>query len=245
MLTEGIVLSSIGGLSGLALGIAGMRGLIAMSSRQLPSATEASLQPAVLLFALVLVVVTGLVFGLVPAVAVIRGGASSFLKEDSRSGSAGRGTARLRSVLVVAEVALALMLLVAAGLLIKSFTSCSASIPVSRWTTCSLVRIVLPPARYSDAAARAGFWTRLVERARVLPGVTAAGLVWSVPFSGNVEFSSYSIVGYTPGAGEPATTRAAGCGWRRLLPRDADSAHRRPRVHRRGHGRKCARHCRR
>ena len=67
MLTEGVVLSAIGGIGGLALGIAGMRGLVAMSSRQLPAAIEASLQPAVLLFTMALAIVTGLIFGVIPA----------------------------------------------------------------------------------------------------------------------------------------------------------------------------------
>ena len=98
MLTEGVVLSTIGGIGGLALGVAGVRGLVAMSSRQLPAAIEASLQPAVLLFTMALAVVTGLVFGVVPALAVIRGNTAAFLKDDSTRGSAGRGTEILRVV---------------------------------------------------------------------------------------------------------------------------------------------------
>jgi predicted permease len=204
MLTEGALLSAIGGAAGLALGVAGMRGLIAMSSRQLPSATEASLEPAVLLFTMALALLTGLVFGVVPAVAVIRGNTTSFLKEDSRSGSAGRGTKLLRAGLVVAEVAVAVMLLVGAGLLIKSFARLQSVNPGFATDNVLTAQIALPPARYAEAPARAAFWTRLIDKARALPGVTGAGLVSSVPFSGSVSSGSYSIVGYTPGPTETA-----------------------------------------
>jgi predicted permease len=204
MLTEGVLLSAIGGAAGLALGVAGMRGLIAMSSRQLPSATEASLEPAVLLFTMALALLTGLVFGLVPAVAVIRGTTASFLKEDSRSGSAGRGTKLLRAGLVVAEVAVAVMLLVGAGLLIKSFARLQSVNPGFATDNVLTAQIALPPARYAEAPARAAFWARLIDKVRALPGVTSAGLVSSVPFSGNVSSGSYSIVGYTPGPTETA-----------------------------------------
>jgi predicted permease len=204
MLTEGVLLSAIGGATGLALGIAGMRGLIAMSSRQLPSATDASLEPAVLLFTMGLALLTGLVFGIVPAVAVIRGNTASFLKEDNRSGSAGRGTGILRAALVVGEVAVAVMLLVGAGLLIRSFARLQHVNPGFAIENVLTAQIALPAVRYPDAPARAAFWTRLVEKARAMPGVTAAGLVSSVPFSGNVNSGSYSIVGYTPGPTEAA-----------------------------------------
>ncbi len=99
----------------------GVRGLIALSTRQIPGMAEASLNPAVLAFTTALALVTGLVFGLVPAIAVMRGNTNTLLKEDTARGSAGRGTGVTRATLVIAETALALVLLVGAGLLIKSF----------------------------------------------------------------------------------------------------------------------------
>jgi putative ABC transport system permease protein len=204
MLTEGVVLSIIGGIGGLALGIAGLRGLIAMSSRQLPGATEATLQPIVLLFTLGLAIVTGLVFGVIPAIAVIRGNTAAFLKDDSTRGSAGRGTGLARATLVIGETALALMLLVGAGLLIKSFARLQAVDPGFSTDNVLTAQTVLPPLRYADAAARRAFWTRLIDKARSLPGVTAAGLTSNVPFNGSVSSGSYSIVGYTPGPNETA-----------------------------------------
>ena len=203
MLTEGVVLSIIGGLAGLGLGVAGMRGLIAMSSRQLPGATEASLEPAVLAFTLALAVLTGLMFGTVPAIAVMRGNMAAFLKDDSARGTAGRGTGLLRAALVVGEITIAAMLLVGAGLLIKSFAKLQQVNPGFSTENVLTADIALPPLRYADATARRPFWQRLVEKTRALPGVTAVGLTSNVPFTGTGASGSYSIVGYTPGPGEP------------------------------------------
>jgi putative ABC transport system permease protein len=204
MVTEGLVLSAIGALGGLALGIAGMRGLIAMSSRQLPAAAEASLHPAVLFFTMALALVTGLIFGVIPALAVMRGNTASFLKEDSTRGSAGRGTKILRASLVIAEVTVAVMLLVGAGLLIKSFARLQKVNPGFTAENVLTAQIALPATRYPDQAAQTAFWRRLLQNARALPGVTTVGLTTNVPFNGNVSSGSYSIVGYTPGPSEAA-----------------------------------------
>jgi predicted permease len=199
MLTEGVVLSVLGGAGGLALGLAGVRLLIATSSRQIPGLTDASLQPAVLAFTFVLAVVTGLVFGSVPAFVAIRGNTSAMLKDDSSRGSAGRGTGLVRTTLVIAETALALVLLVGAGLLIKSFAKLQDVNPGFTPEHVLTAQLALPPARYADPTTRAAFWNRLIEKARALPGVTTAGLTSNVPFNGMVGSGSYSIVGFTPG----------------------------------------------
>ena len=100
LLTEGVVLAALGAAGGLALGLAGVRGLIALSTRQIPGMADASLNPAVLAFTTALALVTGLVFGLVPAMAVMRGNTNTLLKEDTARGSAGRGTGVTRATLV-------------------------------------------------------------------------------------------------------------------------------------------------
>ena len=204
MITEGVVLSLFGAVGGLAVGYAGLRGLIALSSRQLSSAGEATLYPAVLLFTIALAIVTGLVFGVVPAISVLRGNASSLLKDDSSRGSASRGTALMRGTLVVVETALALMLLIGAGLLIKSFARLQDVDPGFSTENVLTAQLSLPTSRYPDAPARSAFWQRLLERTRAIPGVTAAGLTSNVPFNGSVSSGSYSIVGYTPGPSEAA-----------------------------------------
>jgi predicted permease len=204
MLNEGIVLSMAGAIGGIALGYAGVRALVAVSSDQAPEIATASLHPAVLTFTVVLALITGIAFGLVPAIVVLRGNTATLLKEDATRGSAGRGTGLTRSALVVVETAFALMLLVGAGLLIKSFIKLQSVDPGFTTDSVLTAQISLPGARYPDAVARRAFWGRLIEKARTLPGVTAAGLTTNVPFSGNVSSGSYSIVGYTPGPSEAA-----------------------------------------
>jgi predicted permease len=202
LVTEGLVLSAAGGLAGLALGLAGVRALIALSSRQVPGVEGATLHPTVMVFTMALAVVTGLVFGLVPAMSVLRGNIGTVLKDDSARASAGKGTGVTRAALVIVETALALVLLVGAGLLIKSFVQLQQVDPGFSPDNVLTANIALPATRYPDAAARRAFWQRLVEKTRALPGVTTVGLTSNVPFSGNVSSGSYSIVGYTPGPTE-------------------------------------------
>ena len=202
LLTEGLVLAAFGAAGGLALGLAGVRGLIALSTRQIPGMADASLNPAVLAFTTALALVTGLVFGLVPAIAITRGNTNALLKEDTARGSAGRGTGLTRATLVVAETALALVLLVGAGLLVKSFARLQDVNPGFSADNVLTAQLALPATRYPDPAARAAFWTRLIDQVRTLPGVTAVGLTSNVPFNGMVGSGSYSIVGYNPPQGE-------------------------------------------
>ncbi len=204
MITEGLVLAGFGAIAGLLLGLVGVRALVALGSQQVPGMTTATLQPAVLAFTIGLAIVTGLVFGLVPALVVIRGNTWSLLKDDSTRGSAGRSTGVTRSALVVVETAFALVLLIAAGLLLKSFLRLQNVDPGFATDRVLTAQMSLPAVRYPDAAARRAFWLRLVEAARAIPGVTSAGLTSNVPFNGMVSSGSYSIVGYTPGPTETA-----------------------------------------
>jgi predicted permease len=202
LLTEGLVLAALGAAGGLGLGLAGVRGLIALSTRQIPGMADASLNPAVLAFTTALALVTGLVFGLVPAIAITRGNTNALLKEDTARGSSGRGTGLTRATLVVAETALALVLLVGAGLLVKSFARLQEVNPGFSADNVLTAQLALPATRYPNPTARAAFWTRLIDQVRTLPGVTAVGLTSNVPFNGMVGSGSYSIVGYNPPQGE-------------------------------------------
>jgi predicted permease len=203
MLTEGIVLSLIGGVAGLVVGYAGVRLLVALTMQQLPGGTDATLHLPVMGFTFVLAIATGLVFGIVPAIAVIRGNTNTLLKEDATRGSAGRGTGAIRAGLVVGETAVALMLLVGAGLLIKSFAHLQQVDPGFVRENVLTAQLSLPAARYATPETRAAFWARLLEKAQQIPGVVTAGMTTNVPFNGMVSSGSYSIVGYTPGPGEP------------------------------------------
>ena len=202
MVTEGLVIAVAGGVTGIAAGLGGARALIALAGDRLPGAPQATLDPMVLVATFGLVTVTGLVFGVVPALAITRGNASDYLKEDSSRGTAGRRVGLMRSAMVAGEVGAALVLLAGAGLLIKSYSRLQAVDPGFSRDHVLTANISLPPAKYPDAPARIAFWTRAVERAKSIPGVTVVGFTSNVPFSGNVSSGSYSIVGYTPGPGE-------------------------------------------
>jgi predicted permease len=204
MVVEGLVLAAAGAVLGLAAGVAGVRGLVAVAGAALPPATSATLHPVMAAVAVGLATVTGLIFGLVPAVATLGTDINDALREDSQRGSAARGTAVVRSGLVVAEIALAMMLLVGAGLLIRSLSNLRGVDPGFRPDGVLTAQITLPATRYADAAARRGFWMRLTDAARALPGVAAAGVTSSVPFNGMVSSGTYYIEGYTPPPGQDA-----------------------------------------
>jgi predicted permease len=203
MLTEGLVVAAGGGIGGIAAGVLGLRALVALTGDQLAESAGASLSPAVFVFALALVLLTGIVFGIAPALGIARGNAAAFLKDDSARGSAGRRTGALRTVLVIAEIATALALLVGAGLLLKSFARLQDVDPGFSPDRVLTAQIALPQTRYPDAASRIAFWNRLVEKARAIPGVTAAGLTTNVPFNGSLSSGSYNIVGRALAPGEP------------------------------------------
>ena len=204
LLTEGLVLSLLGAVAGLMLGLIGVRALAALVGSQLPGALSASLHVPLLAFSLGVAILTGLVFGLVPAWSTLRTNGILTLRDDGSRTSATRSTGALRSGLVVAEVALALMLLVGAGLMIKSYSQLQGVDPGFSPENVLTAQIALPANRYDDETQRASFWARLVEAAAGIPGVTAAGLTSNVPFNGMVGSGSYSIVGYTPGPTEAA-----------------------------------------
>jgi putative ABC transport system permease protein len=203
LLTEGLVLSAAGAVLGIAFGYAALRALLALGEQQLPAMGEPSLQPAVLAFTAGLAVITGLVFGLVPAVTVLRGHAGAMLKDDGTRGSASRSTGTARTLLVVGETALALMLLAGAGLLIKSFAELQQVDPGFSTENVLTARVTLPVARYPDAAARGAFWPRLVDELRTIPGAAAVGLAANAPFSGSGSTGTYTIVGRATPPGEP------------------------------------------
>ncbi|HEY6894645.1 MAG TPA: ABC transporter permease, partial [Rhodanobacteraceae bacterium] len=204
LLTEGLVLAAVGTLAGLAIGLVSLKALLALSATQLPGTPEATFNAPVLAFAVALAAATGIVFGLAPALTLLRGSTAAALKDDSARGTAGRSTGLARSALVVLETAFAVMLVIGAGLTTKSFVRLQQVDPGFSLDNVLTAQIGLPSSRYSDDPARAAFWSRLVDRARAIPGVTATGLTTNVPFNGMVGSSSYTIVGRTLAPGEAA-----------------------------------------
>jgi len=196
LIVEGLVLAAVGAVGGIAVGFAGLEALVALSSTPIPGSPHAALHAPVLLFTVALAAVTGIVFGVAPAVTVLRGNTAAFLKDDSTRGTAGRGTGRTRAVLVVLETAFAVMLLIGAGLTIRSFVEIERVNPGFSPENVLTAQIALPAARYKDPD-RVAFWNRLVDRVRAIPGVASVGLTTNVPFNGMVGSGSYSIVGRT------------------------------------------------
>jgi predicted permease len=206
MLTEGIVLAAAGGIGGMIVGLGGLRTLIAFEVVPgiQPGAPQPGLNLVVLAFSFGLVLLTGLVFGIVPALAITRGNASAYLKDDSARGTSGRRVGAMRTIFVIGEIAAALMLLIGAGLLIKSFAKLQDVNPGFNSEKVLTAAMSLPPTRYPDEPSRIGFRNRLLDAVRAIPGVTSAAMTTNVPFNGNVGSGSYSIVGRTRAPGEAA-----------------------------------------
>ena len=184
LLVESMLLAAIGGSLGCLLAFWGIDLLVALKPENLPRLDQVGIDWSVLLFTGGISLTTGLLFGLAPALQATHPQLNEMLKEGDRSGTSGPAHHRVRDLLVVAEVALSLVLLVAAGLLIRSFVRLLEVDPGFRPDHVLTVSIPLPASRYPEAAQEAGFFQRLLARVRELPGVRAAGAVTDVPLFG-------------------------------------------------------------
>ena len=200
-LVEALVLSISGGLLGLALAWVALRVGVSFLPETLPRVSSINLNWQVVAFALGLAVLTGLLCGLLPAFAAARTGVNEALKEGGRTGSAGGGHGRLRSSLVVAELAVALVLLMASGLLLRSFEK-MRSLGLGFHTDHTLTAAYnLPRQQYSTQSAIDGFNLTMRNRLEQLPGVQAVGVTSMLPAAG-VEFSgTFTPEGYVPPKG--------------------------------------------
>jgi putative ABC transport system permease protein len=208
LLAESLVLSGIGGVCGLLLAWWALGFLRAVVAERLPiqRLEMVGIDSYVLLFTLAASLVCGLVFGAVPALTASGSTLTDSLKDGGRSGSGSRGK-RTRSAFVVVEIALALVLLVGAGLLLRSFARLldrSPGFDASRTIT---MRISLPQARYGGDGQRAQFLERFFQQVDALPGVEASGAISFLPLSGLGAATSMQIVGQPvpPQGQEPVT----------------------------------------
>ncbi len=205
LLVESLLLSAVAGVAGVGLGYAGIRLLSWLGVGDASDSFSVGLDPNVLFFTLALALTTGVLFSLFPIFSVWRADPNDVLKEGGgRGGSAGRRAALPRNALVVSEVAMALILLIGAGLMVRTMGALMNEDPGFAKENVLTARVNLPSAKYQDDADAAQFFDRALERLRALPGVSSAGMVSSAPFSGNSASGSYWIEGYTPGAGESA-----------------------------------------
>jgi len=193
---ESLVLSVTGGLAGLALAAIALRVGVSLLPETLPRIHEIGIDWMVVTFALGLAVLTGAICGLAPAFAAIRTNVNETLKEGGRTGTAGGGHARLRSALVVTEIAIALVLLAASGLLLRSFEK-MRQVDLGFQPDHTLVGSYnLPQKQYSTQAAVDGFNNELLRRLQQLPGIKSTGLTSFLPASGGQTNSAFLAEGY-------------------------------------------------
>src|SRR6266702_3104988 len=198
---ESLLLSFSGGVLGLVMAAAALRVGKSMLPESLPRISEIGLNWNVVGFALALGVVTGVVCGLAPAFAALRTNVNANLKEGGRSGSEGGGHARLRSTLVVAEIAIALVLLTASCLLLRSFEKMRSVDLGFRPEHVTTGAYGLPQKQYTKQSQIDEFNRALLQRLRALPGVTAAGLTSLLPAEGSVNNTTFVVDGYKPPKG--------------------------------------------
>ncbi|HEX6316521.1 MAG TPA: ABC transporter permease [Gemmatimonadaceae bacterium] len=204
MITESIMLSLIGGAVGVAGAAFGARALVAMSAGQLPRTTEVSLDGTVLVFALVASVLTGVLFGLAPAWRARSTDLQASLREAGR-GLISAGSQRLRTGLVVAEVALAVVLIVGAGLMTRSFLQLLRVDLGFRPDNLLAVNFTISTTRHPGWAYRQ-YYRDVIERVRNVPGIVSAAAVKDAPFQGNGERIGFVPEGMasSPGDQPPA-----------------------------------------
>jgi predicted permease len=198
---ESLVLSVTGGVLGLALAAIALRVGVSWLPENLPRIREIGIDWQVMLFAMVLAIITGMVCGLAPAFAVLRTSVNVALKEGGRTGTAGSHHARLRSALVIGEIAIALVLLVASGLLLRSFEKMRAVDLGYRPDHILTASYSLPQQQYATQGAVNEFNDELIRRMRQLPGVKSVGLTSLLPATGSNSASTFVAEGYVPAPG--------------------------------------------
>jgi putative ABC transport system permease protein len=207
LLTESALLALAGGALGLLLAFLGVRLLAATALMEIGGPAiepdTVAIDPPVLAFTLIVALLTGLLFGLVPALQASRPDVVRALNEGGRSAAIGASGHRLLNLFVVCEMAIAMVLLIAAGLLIRSFVRLQGVDPGFRSAGVLTVRVSLPPDGYQDGARVAAFYRQVVERIAALPGVGGAAVIDNVPMGGNNQQASFDLEGMPSAPGEP------------------------------------------
>jgi predicted permease len=220
MLTESLVLAFSGGLLGVLLAAISVPLLSKLIPSSLPVADASAIDVRVILFALLLTTLTGLCFGVLPSIRASSGAAVDGLQEGSRQGVGGRKE-RLRSALVISEIAISLVLLVSSGLLIRALWRLQQTNPGFRAENVLTMRTALPMPQYESTSRRVEFYTRVLSQVRALPGVSSAGYtsflpivapggIWAVTLAGQPKnygraFRQASLRFVTPGYFEAMT----------------------------------------
>jgi len=193
LLTESLLLSGLGGAFGLLIAQWGTEALIQTVPQNIPRIGTIQLDAPVLGFTLLISLATGVIFGLVPAWQASHVDLNSSLKSGTRTGGGGEGKGRVRSALIMAEVALALVLLISAGLLIQSFARLGSVQPGLRAERLLTARISLPEVAYPKNENITAFIDQFLSRIRALPGVESASTIVPLPLSGSNMVTTFDI----------------------------------------------------
>jgi putative ABC transport system permease protein len=215
LLAESLLLATIGGALGTLLAMWGVGALVAASPDGTPRAEAIGINGAVLAFTVGMTLLTGILFGLAPALHASRADLTSGLREGAR-GQAGGGGRKLRRALVVAETALALVLLAGAGLLLRSFAQLQAVDRGFDSTNVLVGNVNAPRARFDNAGKIVALYDRLVERLQSVPGAEATALVSVLPLSG----SDSDFAFFIEGRPKPATSAEQPTAWYRIVSSD-------------------------
>jgi putative ABC transport system permease protein len=193
---ESLILSISGGLIGIGLAAFAIRASIRFLPENLPRINDIHVNWVVIAFALLLAIVTGLVCCLAPAFAALHTNMNEALKEGGRTGSVGGGHARLRSILVVSEIAVALVLLIASGLLLRSFQNMRNVDLGFHPDHTVIASYSLPQKQYATQSSADAFNHELMLRLKALPGTQSIGLASSVPQAGGTNSNGFVVEGY-------------------------------------------------
>lgn len=202
MLLESVLLAVVGGAAGVLLAYAGTRILVSIGPVSIPRLNEVGISGAALAFTLVVSVLAGLLFGALPAVRSSSMRAMAALRDGARGSTFGRARHRTRNALVVTQVALAFVLVIGSGLMVRSFQALRSVDPGfdSEGVLTFAVRPL--PTKYEDAEAVAQFYDRLIERLEAVPGVTRAGAINALPLTGVGSNFASVIEEFPPAEGE-------------------------------------------
>jgi putative ABC transport system permease protein len=220
LLTESLLLALIGGALGLLFAFAGIKLLLSLNPPNIPRLGEINVDGRVLGFTLLVSILTGVIFGLVPALQASRPDLNETLKEGSRGSTGGRGRQQVRGLIVISEIVVTTVLLIIAGLMIKSFWSLQNVNPGFNPANTLTMMVNLAPAKYSEPHQVRDFYDLLLKRIETLPGVQSVGAVTNLPLTSTVVRFRFTIDGRppaTPGERLVATTGAVNSNYFRAI----------------------------
>ncbi|HTE45740.1 MAG TPA: ABC transporter permease [Gemmatimonadaceae bacterium] len=220
MLTESAMLAALGGLGGLLLALWGVKALVAASPAIIPRIANVTIDGRVLAMTILITAGTAIVFGLIPALRAARVDLAETFKDGDRGSSDGHGRHRLRSTLVASEFALALVLLVGAGLMLRSFTALQRIDPGFDSRGVVTMTVSVSGSKEGDPALRQGFFTDALARVRAIPGLESVSLINHLPIAGDQWGFPFTVEGRPkpkPGDAPSATYRVVFPGYFRTM----------------------------